>query len=72
MRKKCVVCDAPAQYRIKDTSEFYCKDCAEEHFADLQLLVTLEEEAQRLKEYIREKYEANNYRENQDLQDGTH
>ena len=55
MNKKCVVCDAEAKYKIKDTSEFYCIECAEEHFGDLKMLVTLEDEARRLKEYITEK-----------------
>ena len=57
MAKKCVDCSVEAVYKIKDTSEYYCKECAEEHFADLSLLITVEEEAQRLKAYIKEKLE---------------
>jgi hypothetical protein len=59
MVKKCVDCTDEAKYKIKDTSEYYCKECAEEHFADLSLLISVEEEAQRLKEYIKEKLEIN-------------
>jgi hypothetical protein len=55
MPKKCIVCEEEAGYKIKDTSDFYCKPCAEENFADLSMLITMEEEAQRLKEYLKEK-----------------
>jgi hypothetical protein len=55
MGKKCIVCDAEAAYKIKDTSDYYCQECAQENFADLSLLVKLEEEAQRLKEFIEQK-----------------
>ena len=52
MTKRCVICNAPAQYQVKDTPEYYCRACAEEHFGDLTLLVTLEEEARELKQYV--------------------
>ena len=52
MGKKCSVCDAEARYKIKDTSDYYCHECAQENFADLTLLVKVEEEAQRLKEFV--------------------
>ena len=55
MGKKCVVCDAEATYKIKDTSDYYCQECAQENFADLTLLVKVEEEAQRLKILIEQK-----------------
>lgn len=55
MGKKCIVCDAEAIYKIKDTSDYYCQECAQENFADLSLLVKVEEEAQRLKEFIEHK-----------------
>lgn len=55
MSKKCIVCDGEAIYKIKDTSDYYCQDCAQENFADLSLLVKLEEEAQRLKEFVEQK-----------------
>jgi len=58
MGKKCMVCDqGEAVYKIKDTSDYYCQECAQEHFADLTLLVKVEEEAQRLKEFIDQKQE---------------
>ena len=54
MVKKCMICDEGAVYKIKDSSDFYCQECAEENFADLTLLVKVEEEAQRLKAVIKE------------------
>ena len=55
MGKKCIVCDAEATYKIKDTSDYYCPECAQENFADLSLLVKVEEEAQRLKSFVEQK-----------------
>ncbi|MDP3698945.1 MAG: hypothetical protein Q8R47_05135 [Nanoarchaeota archaeon] len=55
MGKKCSVCDAEATYKIKDTFDYYCEECAQENFADLSLLVKVEEEAQRLKEFVEQK-----------------
>ena len=49
MVKKCIICNDEAGYKIKDTSEYYCKECALEHFGDVEMLITLEEEAQALK-----------------------
>jgi len=44
MKKKCTVCMEEAKYNIKDTSEFYCLECAEEHFADLDMLIKLDDD----------------------------
>ncbi len=55
MGKKCIVCDMEAAYKIKDTSDYYCQECALEHFSDLNLLLKVEEEAQRLKQLVEEK-----------------
>ena len=55
MGKKCIVCSADAVYKIKDTSDYYCQNCAEDNFSDISLLVKVEEEAQRLKEFLKEK-----------------
>jgi len=52
MPKKCVDCKAQAVFKIKDTSEYYCGECAEEHFADLSLLVSVEQEALKLKDIL--------------------
>ena len=52
MTKKCIVCNSEAVYKIKDTSDYYCADCAQENFADLNLLVKVEEEAQQLKRFL--------------------
>tara|TARA_Y100000310_G_scaffold159075_1_gene158527 strand:- start:2569 stop:2787 length:219 start_codon:yes stop_codon:yes gene_type:complete len=55
MVKKCIVCDAEARYKIKDTSDYYCQECAEENFSDVEMLVTVEDEANRLKQFIKER-----------------
>ncbi|MFH1399552.1 MAG: hypothetical protein ABIG95_05565 [Candidatus Woesearchaeota archaeon] len=38
MAKKCTICEADAKYAIKGTSDYYCEECAKEHFSDLELL----------------------------------
>jgi len=55
MNKKCNICREEAGFRIKDTNDFYCKDCALEHFGDLSYLKTVEEEAQLLKQALKER-----------------
>jgi len=62
MAKRCIICGEEAEYKIKDTPDYYCKGCAEESFADLSLLVKVEEEAQKLKKFLEEKmnYEQDN------------
>ncbi|MBT4935238.1 hypothetical protein HOL21_04665 [Candidatus Woesearchaeota archaeon] len=55
MVKKCIVCNDEAEFKIKNTSDYYCKDCAEENFADVSMLIKVEEEAQKLKEYLKQK-----------------
>jgi hypothetical protein len=49
MVKKCIFCDEEAKYCIKGTSDYYCDECAREHFSDLNLLVRVEEIANLLK-----------------------
>jgi hypothetical protein len=55
MTKKCIICTKPAVYRIKDTPDFYCDECAEENFGDVSMLIKVEEEAQKLKKYLEKK-----------------
>jgi hypothetical protein len=56
MPKKCIVCEQKAaEFAIKDSSEYYCKECAEEHFGDISVLVKVEEQAKKLKELIESK-----------------
>ncbi len=52
MGKKCIICHDEAIYQIKDTSDFYCNDCAQESFGDISMLVKVEEQAQRLKRFV--------------------
>ena len=58
MTKRCIVCNAGAEFRIKDTSDFYCQDCAEENFADLTMLINVEEEAQRFRQVLQSRMES--------------
>ncbi|MCK5283320.1 MAG: hypothetical protein KAK00_07970 [Nanoarchaeota archaeon] len=55
MPKECIICSEEAEYGIKNINEFYCKDCAEPHFGDIDLLIRVEKDAQKLKRYIEEK-----------------
>ena len=54
MGKKCIICGKEAVYMIKGMPDYYCAECAEENFADLSMLITVEEEAQRLKTMVEE------------------
>jgi hypothetical protein len=58
--KKCIICGEEAEFCIKGTSDYYCKGCAEEHFGDINVLQKVEEEAKRLKEFIKKKIEGEN------------
>ena len=57
MAKRCIICGKEAVYGIKDTSDYYCQECAEENFADLTMLVKVEEEARKLKQFVKERIE---------------
>jgi len=59
MAKKCIICSGEAEFKIKDSNEFYCEECAEEHFADLSLLQKIEEEAQALKKVVLDRINGN-------------
>lgn len=52
MSKKCIICGAEANYCIKGTNDYYCKECAIEHFGDLSMLVKVEEIAKRIKSMV--------------------
>lgn len=52
---KCTICgENESEFFIKGTKEGYCKECAEDKFSDLDLLVTAEEQAKSLKEGLEE------------------
>jgi len=38
MPKKCIICEKDAEYKIKDSSEYYCIECAQEHLQALPVL----------------------------------
>jgi len=48
--KKCVLCTNKAVFAVKDSSEFYCEECALENFSDIDVLTRLEEPKQENKE----------------------
>ena len=49
MSKKCIICHAEAVYSIKDTSDYYCVDCAEDNFGDVTMLMKIELDTQKLR-----------------------
>ncbi len=55
MAKICCLCDDPAKFVLKSTSDYYCKECAIDFFGDISLLLPLEEQAKQLKKFIDEK-----------------
>lgn len=55
MGKKCIICEKEAEFKIKDSNEFYCKTCAKNHFADISYLQKIEEAAKELKKTIKDK-----------------
>ena len=55
MTKKCIICEDPAVYKIKDINDFYCEECAQDHFSDISMLLKVEEEAKLLKAAIEKK-----------------
>lgn len=57
MAKKCTICGKDALFKIKDSSDYYCDGCAQDYFADVSMLVRVEDEAKKLKKAIEEKYE---------------
>jgi hypothetical protein len=52
MAKKCSICGDEAKYQVKDSSDFYCRDCAEEQFGDIAMLVRVEDQAVKLKKVV--------------------
>lgn len=55
MGKKCIICGEEAEFVIKNNSEAYCAECAEEHFSDISYLEKIEGEAKKLEAFIKEK-----------------
>ena len=41
--KKCVICEEEASFAIKETTDYYCKECAEEQFGDVSYLIAIDE-----------------------------
>lgn len=52
MPKKCVICGEEAKLKIKDNSDYYCDECAQENFGDITVLVRIDEEAKKLKAMV--------------------
>jgi len=53
---KCGLCDMDAEFFIKGSNGGYCKDCAEDGFADVSYLLSAEEQAKALKKVIDKKF----------------
>jgi len=58
MPKKCIICGKEAEYQVKGTNNYYCKECAKELFGDILLLVRVEDEASRLMAIVEKKTKA--------------
>ncbi|MEK6968085.1 MAG: hypothetical protein AABX51_05640 [Nanoarchaeota archaeon] len=41
--KKCVLCTNKAVFAVKDSSEFYCEECALENFSGTEVLSRIDE-----------------------------
>jgi hypothetical protein len=52
MAKKCIICGGDAKLQIKGTSDFYCDECAADNFDDLNVLVSVEEKAKKVKDLV--------------------
>lgn len=65
MGKKCIICEEEAKYLIKDTSDYYCEECAKESFNDLSVLVSVEEQAKKIKKIIEERVKEKHLDDNQ-------
>ena len=52
MAKKCIMCKRNADLMIKGTSDFYCRECAVEQFGDIEVLVSVDDEAGKLKKKV--------------------
>ena len=55
--KKCLICEEEAKFGIKDTKDYYCKECAEDQFGDISYLVKIEEATQQQERNGIEKFE---------------
>ncbi len=55
MAKKCIICEKQAEYEVKGGSASYCEDCAKENFSDISFLIKVAEQAQKLKEVLKER-----------------
>ncbi len=58
MPKKCIICGEEAKYSIKGTRDHYCSECAKENFADLSMLVEVEEMAKKVKDLVERRTKA--------------
>jgi hypothetical protein len=59
MGKKCTICGEEAELKIKNSSDYYCNDCALENFGDITVLVKIDEEAKRLKALVDQQIDEN-------------
>jgi len=66
MAKKCTICSEEAVFKIKDSSDYYCEGCAKDYFADVSMLVKVEEEAKKLKKMIEDKYDVDEHNQEEE------
>ncbi|MCF7861798.1 hypothetical protein K9M79_06150 [Candidatus Woesearchaeota archaeon] len=52
MAKKCIICEeSKADYKIRNSNEFYCQECAERNFGDIGLLEKIEKKKSPIDRY---------------------
>lgn len=71
MGKKCIICEDEAKFCIKNTSDYYCEECAQENFSDIDLLQKVETQVRALKSYLENKVADVHYVENEKIIDDT-
>ena len=47
-----MICSKEAEFCVKGSSEYYCNECANDNFGDVDYLVKVEEEAEKLKKIV--------------------
>ncbi|MFW6007711.1 MAG: hypothetical protein ACOCP8_00490 [archaeon] len=55
MVKKCSICQDEAKYFLPHADIYYCQECADDLFADLEHLKKISDEAEKLKDAINKK-----------------
>ena len=47
--KRCILCGLEANFVVKNSSEYYCKECGEMQFGSIDMLVPIEKQLSKIK-----------------------